>query len=63
MWTDPIVKEIRKQRNLYASEHNYDIDAIFQDVLRLEKLSTKKIVTMPARKVIPVEDCKNCQDQ
>lgn len=32
MWKDPIVEEIRKFRDEYASQRNHDIDAIFVDI-------------------------------
>ncbi len=60
MWNDPIVKETRKQRDLYAAEHNHNIDSIFQDILEREKLSKKKIVVMSARKIVPLNNSKEC---
>ncbi|PID76503.1 MAG: hypothetical protein CSB24_06280 [Deltaproteobacteria bacterium] len=60
MWNDPIVKETRKQRNLYAAEHNHDIDTIFQDILEREKLSKKKIIVMPSRKIVSLDNNEEC---
>ena len=50
MWNDPIVDETRKLRESYASEHNHDIDAIFQDILKRQTESTRKVVSLPPRK-------------
>jgi hypothetical protein len=53
MWKDPIVEETRKLRESYASEHNHDIDAIFQDVLRRQAMTRRKVVSLPPRKPSP----------
>ncbi len=44
----------------HAAEHNHNIDTIFQDILEREKLSKKKIVVMPARKIVPLNNSKEC---
>ena len=54
MWNDPIVNETRKLRKSYASEHNRDIDAIFQDILKWQAESTRKVVSLPPRKPTPM---------
>ncbi len=53
MWNDPIVDETRKLRESYASEHNHDIDAIFQDILKRQTESARKVVSLPPRKPAP----------
>ena len=53
MWNDPIVDETRKLRESYASEHNHDIDAIFQDILKRQAESTRKVILLPPRKPTP----------
>ncbi len=50
MTTDPIVDEIRAIRDMIASEHNYDIDAIFDMLRELEANSTVPHVTLPPRR-------------
>jgi hypothetical protein len=50
MWQDPIVEETRKMRDQYASQFNYDMDAIYQDIQRRQVKSNKKLVSLPARK-------------
>jgi hypothetical protein len=50
MWKDPLVEEIRKLRDQYASQHNHDIDAIFEDIQQRQAQSDKKMVSFPPRK-------------
>lgn len=50
MWQDSIVEETRQLRKQYASKLNNDPDTIFEDILKRQKLSKKKIVSFPARK-------------
>ena len=50
MWVDPIVAETRKLRDAYAQEHNYDIDAIFEDIKKRQSAPGRKLVSRPPRK-------------
>ena len=50
MWQDPIVKETRELRELYASQFNHDTDAIFEDICNRQEKSERKKVSFPARK-------------
>jgi hypothetical protein len=50
MWEDPIVKETRDLRKKYASKFNNDPDAIFEDILKRQKISKRKLISFPARK-------------
>jgi len=50
MWEDPIVKETRELRKLYASKCNNDADAIFEDILKRQEKSKHKLIKFPARK-------------
>ena len=34
---DPIVKEVRRLRDEYAAQFNYDLDAIYADLQRIER--------------------------
>ena len=45
MFRDPIVEEIRKHRQHYASQFNYDIDAICDDIRRKQQESGRAVVT------------------
>ena len=31
-WKDPIVEEVRRARDAYAKQFNYDLDAIYRDL-------------------------------
>jgi len=50
MWKDPIVEETRRLRESYAAEHRHDIEAIFQDALRRQQSTSRKVIFLPARK-------------
>ena len=50
MWTDPIVEEIRREREAYAAKFNYDLEAIYQDIKRQESESGHEIVTLPSKR-------------
>lgn len=50
MWQDPIVQETRSLREQYAKQFNYNIDAIFEDIVKRQVLSAKKLASFPARK-------------
>ena len=56
MWKDPIVEEIRKFREQYASQFNHDIDAIYKDIQQRQAQSGKKLVSLPVRKPSKVFD-------
>ncbi len=42
MWKDPIVEEIRRLREQYASQFNYDIDSLFRDIQKRQDKAGKK---------------------
>ncbi len=50
MWVDPIVEEIREFRESYAQKHNYDINAIFQDIKKRQLVSGRQLVSRLPRK-------------
>ena len=39
---DPIVEEVRKYRQQYAAQFNYDLDAIVEDLKKKQKEDVKK---------------------
>lgn len=43
--TDPIVEEIHKTREEYASKFDFDIDAMFQDLREKQSNGSHKIVS------------------
>ncbi|RKZ82586.1 MAG: hypothetical protein DRR19_20410 [Candidatus Parabeggiatoa sp. nov. 1] len=49
MWKDPIVEEIHRLRDQYASQFNYDIDLIFKDIQKRQTQLGKKLVSFPPR--------------
>ncbi len=52
MWKDPIVAETRALRDEYARQFNYDIDAIFQDLMAKQARHPERIVSFLPRKPI-----------
>ena len=51
MWSDPIVEEGRAVRNAHAKKFNYDLKSIAADLKKQQKLSNRKVVSLPAKKV------------
>ena len=52
-WQDPIVEEVRKARDAYAKQFNYDLDAICRDLQHRQEQSGRKLFSFPARRKIP----------
>jgi hypothetical protein len=50
MKKDPIVEEVRRMRQKHAKKHNYDLQVIFEDIKKLEKLQGRKLVSLPPKK-------------
>lgn len=50
MRADPIVEEIRREREAYAAKFNFDLEAIYQDIKRQELESGHEIVTLPSKR-------------
>ena len=44
-WSDPIVDEVRRVRDAYAAQFNYNLRAIYRDLKEKEKISGRKIVS------------------
>lgn len=57
MWKDEIVEEVRKVRDEYAAKFNYDLDAIYKDIKEEEKMTRRKVVSLPPKKpeLLPAE--------
>jgi hypothetical protein len=51
MITDPIVAEVRLQRDQLAAKFKYDLSLIVQDARKRQKQSKRKVVSMKARKI------------
>lgn len=54
MIKDPIVEEVRKARNEYAKQFNYDLDAICEDLQRKQEQPGKNVVSFPPKRPKPV---------
>jgi len=37
MWEDPIVEEVRREREKLAAQFDFDVDAIFEDLRNRQK--------------------------
>jgi transposase len=49
MWKDEIVEEVRRNRDAYAAQFNYDLNAIYQDLKARERRSKRKLVSFPPK--------------
>ena len=61
MWKDPIVTETRSLREQYANKFGHNADAIFEDILRSQAVSGKKLVSFQRR--LPVLSQEGCQEE
>jgi hypothetical protein len=50
MWTDPIVEEIHQIRLAHAEKHNFNLEAIFNDIKAHEIRDKRHVVTMPIKR-------------
>ncbi len=51
MIPDPVVEEVRAIRDEIAKEHDYDVNAIFEMLRRLDSTSAAQHVSLTARRV------------
>jgi len=51
MWKDFIVEEIRKNRDEYAKQFNYDLHAICQDIRKKQGQSGRRVVSLSPRPI------------
>jgi hypothetical protein len=51
MWKDPIVAETRTLRDEYARQFNYDVEAIFEDLMKKQAAHPERVFSLPPRKV------------
>ena len=52
MWHDSIVKEVRRNRQVYAAKFHHDIKALCRAAREQQKMSGHKIVSLSPRSVI-----------
>ena len=50
MWNDEIVEGVRKVRDKYAAQFDYNLEAIFKDIERQEEKSDREVVSQPPKK-------------
>jgi hypothetical protein len=55
MSSDPVVDEVRAVREAYAARFGYDLHAICLDLREQARKSGRKLVSLPAKRVIPAE--------
>jgi hypothetical protein len=53
---DSIVEEVRKSREEHAARFNYDVDAIFEDLKRLEREYGSAVVSMEPKRILKVSE-------
>jgi hypothetical protein len=53
---DPIVEEVRKLRENHAARFNFDVDAIFEDLKRLERECGCAVVSREPKRILSVGD-------
>ena len=51
MWHDSIVKEVRRNRQVYAAKFHHDIKAICRAAREQQRMSGHKIVSLSPRSV------------
>ena len=51
MWKDFIVEEIRRNRDEYAKQFNYDLHAICQDIRKKQGQSGRRVVSLSPRPI------------
>jgi hypothetical protein len=52
--TDEIVEEVRRAREAYAKQFNYDLRAIFADIKKQQADSGREFVSLPAKRIPPL---------
>ena len=50
MWKDPVVAETRALRDEYARQFNYEVEAIFEDLMKKQAIHPEWVVSLPPRK-------------
>lgn len=49
-WQDPIVEEVRKARDAYAQQFNYNLDAVYRDLKAKERQSGRQMAPCPSKR-------------
>jgi hypothetical protein len=53
---EDFLDELRKFRDSYAERFNFDLDAICDDLQKIQRESGRKYVTLPPRRIVPTVD-------
>ena len=51
MWKDPIVEEVRKDREEHAARFGHDLKAIYDDLKETEKRSNRRVVKLTPKRL------------
>jgi hypothetical protein len=51
MWQDPIVEEVRRYRQEYAAQFNYDLKEICRDLRDRQQKGGRRVVSLPPKRV------------
>jgi hypothetical protein len=54
MAIDPIVAEVRRAREAYAKQFNYDIHAMWRDLQERQHQSGRTVVSLSPKRIAPV---------
>jgi hypothetical protein len=52
MWEDPIVQEVRREREKLSEQFNFDVDAIFEDLRKRQSTLGERLIR-PKRRESP----------
>jgi hypothetical protein len=52
MWRDEIVEEVRRIRETYAARFNFELRAMYEDLKKSEKQSTRKNLSFKPRRPV-----------
>lgn len=53
MWNDPVVEEIHRAREAHARKFNFNLEAIVEDLHRIERGMKTPPVSLPPKPVEP----------
>jgi hypothetical protein len=60
-FVDPIVEEIRAERDRHAAAHDYDIDKIFQSIKEMQRSSNRHLISLPPRLIKSQEESQSTE--
>jgi len=58
MTQDPVLEEVRRCRDEYAKQFNYDLRAMYLDLKEKQEKSERKGVVLPPRRIEPTETAR-----